>query len=227
MLEKISLIVEDGKVYCSSLQIAEYFDKEHKSVLASIDNLIEMDSELGRQDFMPSSYVNLQNKPQRCFLMTRDGFMFLAMGFTGEAAYKIKKLIIAEFNRMESELKDLTKMNPFELMVKQAQALLDHDLALKAQQKQLEATTNQVVQLTSTVTELVGGLGYVTVKGYATRVKRPLDTNTASKLGRACTKLCKERGLKKSEVNDERHGTVGSYPTEIVKEVFDAYFLIN
>lgn len=227
MLEKIVLTVEDGKVYCSSLQIAEYFTKEHKNVLSSINNLIEMDSELDRLTFKPMSYPDSYGRSQRGFLMTRDGFMFLAMGFTGEAAYKIKKLIVAEYNRMESELKDLTKMNPFELMVKQAQALLDHDLAIKAQQKQLDATTSQVVQLTNTVTELVGGLGYVTIKGYATRVKRSLDNQTAIKLGRACTKLCKERGLKKSDVNDERHGTVGSYPTEIVKEVFDAYYLIN
>ena len=142
-------------------------------------------------------------------------------------ADRIQDIIAEGFLLLRDMLTQTVSMNPFELMVKQAQALLDHDLAIKAQQKQLDATASQVVQLTNTVTELVGGLGYVTVKGYATRVKRPLDNQTAVKLGKACSKLCKERGLKKSDVNDERHGTVGSYPTEIVKDVFDAYFLFN
>ena len=55
--------------------------------------------------FYESTYVNSQNKKQPMYLMNRDGFTLLAMGFTGEKALKWKIKYIAAFNAMESELK--------------------------------------------------------------------------------------------------------------------------
>lgn len=223
MLEKISLIVENGKVYCSSIQIAEYFTKEHRTVLRSIDSLIDIDNELALHDFVQSSYLDSQGKTQRCFLMTRDGFMFLAMGFTGEAAYKIKKKIIAEYNRMESELRELTKLSPAEFLVYQAQRILEHERALALHQKQIEATNVRIDAISDKVSELSGERGYMSILGYAKKINHSIDTNTASKLGKACSNLCRKRNHEIKKLNHEMYGIVGSYPLEVLKEVFDSY----
>jgi Rha family phage regulatory protein len=90
-------------VTTSSLNVAEYFGKQHKNVLQAIQN-IECSEEFRRLNFQPSSYVNEQNKKQPCFEITKDGFAFLAMGFTGKKAAEFKERYINAFNRMLADL---------------------------------------------------------------------------------------------------------------------------
>jgi phage regulator Rha-like protein len=40
------------------------------------------------------------------YRLTRDGFVFLTMGFTGAKAAQFKQWYIEEFNRMEAALRD-------------------------------------------------------------------------------------------------------------------------
>lgn len=101
----LGLSVREGKVVVSSRDVAEKFGKRHDNVLRDIENL-ECSPEFGRLNFEESSYINKQNKLQPEVLMTRDGFTFLAMGFTGAKAAQFKEAYIAEFNRMEAELKN-------------------------------------------------------------------------------------------------------------------------
>ena len=101
MLELVS--ITDQKAMTTSLIIAEAFEKQHKDVLRSISN-VECSDEFRRRNFAPSSYMNSQNKMMPLFNITRDGFTFLAMGFTGKAAAEFKEKFIAAFNVMEQEL---------------------------------------------------------------------------------------------------------------------------
>ena len=91
--------------------VAQFFEKEHKTVLRSIEAILAPDSgfseEFGRHNFAPSSYVNRQNKKQPCYAITRDGFTALAMGFTGKKASHFKELYIRRFNEMEQVLHSL------------------------------------------------------------------------------------------------------------------------
>lgn len=91
----------DGKARVNSLQVAERFGKDHKSVLRAIDDLL---SALpgDQRNFTPSFYQELQSvKKHRCFELDRDGFSLLAMGFTGSEALKWKLLYIQAFNDLE------------------------------------------------------------------------------------------------------------------------------
>ncbi|MBR1486410.1 MAG: Rha family transcriptional regulator, partial [Synergistaceae bacterium] len=58
-------------------------------------------------NFRQSSYINEQNKKQPCYVLTRDGFTALAMGFTGEKANRFKEAYIKRFNEMEAQIKYL------------------------------------------------------------------------------------------------------------------------
>lgn len=97
--------VQDGKMTVSSKQIADHFGKVHRQVLRDIRELIkDAGGEFGEHNFVPSSYISLQNKELPCYLLTRDGFSLLAMGFTGKKAIEWKVKYIKAFNEMESAL---------------------------------------------------------------------------------------------------------------------------
>lgn len=98
-----ALTVIDGTITTTSNQIADHFGKRHDLVLRAIRNL-ECSDDFRLRNFAESSYVNAQGKEQPCYRMTRDGFVFLAMGFTGKNAAHWKEAYITAFNQMEREL---------------------------------------------------------------------------------------------------------------------------
>lgn len=95
--------IQEGKPVVNSLKVAEKFGKAHRSVLLAIRNL-DCSSDFILHNFMQSSYTNKQNKTVPCYLLTRDGFSFLCMGFTGKEAARWKEAYINAFNQMEKAL---------------------------------------------------------------------------------------------------------------------------
>lgn len=82
-----------------SLKVAEYFGKDHAHVLRDIKAL-DCSQEFRESNFGFSNYVTEQRHRVPKINMTFDGFMFLAMGYRGKKAAKLKEAYIAEFNRM-------------------------------------------------------------------------------------------------------------------------------
>lgn len=87
----------------TSLDIAETFGKDHFHVLRDIDK-IGCSEEFRQSNFGLSSYVSTQNKELPMYIITRDGFTLLVMGYTGELAMKFKEAYIKQFNAMEAAL---------------------------------------------------------------------------------------------------------------------------
>ena len=90
--------------FCSSLQVAQEFGREHKNVLRDIQ-MLDCSDDFRRLNFELSSYQNEQNKRQPMFLMKKDGFIFLVMGYRGKKAAAIKEAYIKRFNDMEQFIK--------------------------------------------------------------------------------------------------------------------------
>ena len=89
----------------TSLQVAEHFGKNHKDVLRDIRQLLESDEDgFGERNFALSSYLSEQNKELPMYVMSKDGFVLLVMGYTGSEAMRMKKAYIARFNEMEKAL---------------------------------------------------------------------------------------------------------------------------
>lgn len=103
-LPPIPMIVRDGQARVTSREVAEIFGKRHNDVLTRIRDL-DCSPGFGLRNFSQSSYMNAQNKPQPMVELTRDGFTFLAMGFTGPRAAQFKEAFIAAFNAMEDQLR--------------------------------------------------------------------------------------------------------------------------
>ena len=97
---------QEGEVFTTSRQIAELFEKEHFNVLRAIDNL-ECDDEFTKLNYEFCFESNeLQNgKPLRYVNMTKDGMVFLVMGFTGKKAAQFKLLYIRAFNWMVDQIR--------------------------------------------------------------------------------------------------------------------------
>lgn len=105
---------QNNKVVTTSLKIAEVFGKEHQHILRDIRELIDGVSKIGDTPmFEETTYIHPQNKQQYpMFLMNRDGFALLAMGFTGDKALRFKMAYINAFNEMEKALKAMQPKLP-------------------------------------------------------------------------------------------------------------------
>lgn len=99
-------VSQTGKLATDSFLVAEYFSKPHKDVLAKVRQ-VNCSTEFTERNFSLCHKNNeLQNnKIQPFYQMTKDGFMFLVMGFTGKKAAAIKEAYITAFNQMAEKLK--------------------------------------------------------------------------------------------------------------------------
>ena len=102
--------VADGQIVVSSRNIAEHFEKRHADVLAGIEN-IKTENSAVTPMFCETTYTAGTGKAYKEYLMNRDGFSLLVMGFTGKKALEWKIKYIQAFNAMEEELRNPSKTN--------------------------------------------------------------------------------------------------------------------
>lgn len=113
----------EEKILTTSRKISEKFKKAHYEVICAIEGrvsenakdvkvknkgiineLIEAGISQLENYFILSEYES-RGKKHKEYLVTKDGFTLLAMGFTGSEAVKWKLEYINAFNAMENELK--------------------------------------------------------------------------------------------------------------------------
>lgn len=141
MENQIKITTSNGELVVSSRQVAENFGKEHSKVIRSIEGIANFGDTQGM--FHKVSYVNEQNGQEyKEYLMNRDGFSLLVMGFTGKEAMEWKIKYIEAFNAMEKKL----SKPQLTLTEQMAQGLL-------AAQQLLAEKSKQVEHLTTTIEE--------------------------------------------------------------------------
>lgn len=95
--------VENGRAVTTSVAVAEFFGKLHKNVIQKIE-MLECSSQFTELNFKPGEYTDSTGRKLPMYQITKNGFVFLVMGFTGKKAAAFKEAYIAEFDRMENEL---------------------------------------------------------------------------------------------------------------------------
>ncbi len=105
------VIMHDQQAVTTSLILAEAFDKKHKNVIQTIEAKINTaeNSALLKNMFIEDSYTASNGKQNRMYYLNRDGFTFIAMGFTGHKADEFKLKYINAFNQMEKQIKEKTQ----------------------------------------------------------------------------------------------------------------------
>lgn len=135
-MNEIILSTQNGEPVASSRQIAESFGKEHKHVLTAIRQILVAENSATKFFHETAFEYRGQKFPE--YMMNRDGFSLLVMGFTGKAALEWKLKYIAAFNAMEKQLAQRPQLSRSELM---AQALI-------AAHDELEHKDRQIAELT-------------------------------------------------------------------------------
>ena len=141
MENQIKITTSNGELVVSSRQVAENFGKEHSKVIRSIEGIANFGDTQGM--FHKVSYVNEQNGQEyKEYLMNRDGFSLLVMGFTGKEAMEWKIKYINAFNEMEKKL----SKPQLTLTEQMAQGLLAAQQLLSEKNKQVEHLTATIEQ---------------------------------------------------------------------------------
>lgn len=105
MLVEVKRVNKEEKTVVSSLDVAETFEKEHKHVLEDVRRISDnLDTAEFSALFYETEYKASNGKKNPMYLMNRDGFTLLVMGYTGEKAMKFKLAYIKQFNAMEKAL---------------------------------------------------------------------------------------------------------------------------
>lgn len=107
--QELSLVaVENEHAVTTSLRVAEVFGKQHKDVLKAVKSL-DCSEDFHKRNFaLMQKSIKIGNGAERkspMYYITRDGFMFLVMGFTGKTAAKWKEAYIKAFNEMEAKIR--------------------------------------------------------------------------------------------------------------------------
>ena len=120
--QEVQFDTQNNQIFCTSLDVAKVFDKEHKNILRDIENILNDLREIGdlqcKLNFELSFKVRKiqgfkgRERKYPYYNLTRDGFSLLAMGFTGKLQWKI--LFINAFNEMEKLLqKEIKSPNKY------------------------------------------------------------------------------------------------------------------
>ena len=133
--------MQGGEVRADSRDVASYFRKRHADVLRAIRDLQCSDG-FRRCNFASFKINDLPEEATSHVTMTKDGFAFLVMGFTGAAAAVFKEAYIERFNAMEAEMRAGPVVDPM--------AILNDPAALRGL---LLANTEKVLALQGKVAE--------------------------------------------------------------------------
>lgn len=132
-MEEVSLILVDGMATCTSMDIADRFDKVHRDVIRAIENVrSDLDPDFNLRNFAQIEFVDRKGRAHKAYRLTRDGFSLIAMGFTGRSALEWKVKYIDAFNAMEAELRRI--------------AVVDHSDEIKAIREEVDAAVTLMLE---------------------------------------------------------------------------------
>lgn len=108
-MENLTIVFEkDNQAVTTSKMVANYFSRTHNHILRDIENLkSNLSLQFWTANFLKPDYIS-RGKKYAEYLMTKDEFTILAMGFTGAKAVQFKEAYIKAFNKMEHLLKGNT-----------------------------------------------------------------------------------------------------------------------
>ncbi|PRD13962.1 Rha family transcriptional regulator [Pantoea coffeiphila] len=148
------VMIHNGKAVTTSRAVAQYFHKQHQHITQKISHLDCSDH------FLTSNFslVNFEHRGNTydAYEITKNGFIFLVIGFTGKKAAAFKEAYIAAFDRIEAELHASQQSYPFDgrllLTVKDGRLVSSRVLP-----------SNQHVMTIEEFLELAGRAGYIVI----------------------------------------------------------------
>lgn len=226
---------QNDQVVTTSLKVAEVFEKEHKHVLDAVRRLMRSaENSAVIQMFQESIYLDEQGKERPMFIMNRDGFTLLAMGFNGKKALDFKVEYINAFNKMEAELKSqqAKQLTAAESLLQSVQLLVAHERQLsllEQKQENMQRAMNGLFDRVNSLSfendmmkqKLNNEIERYTVIGYCSLHKIDITRKEAAIIGGACARMCKKENIPTESIADPRFGKVNTYPSEIIAKCYE------
>lgn len=236
---------QNDQVITSSYKVAETFEKNHSDVVRSIDRLIsrlqptdyQCDAKMRSGIIFEAHFEDIPQpnggtKKAKYFIMNKDAFTLLAMGFTGAKAVEFKIKYINEFNQMEAELKSqqTKQLTAAESLLQSVQLLVAHErqlAILEHNQKNMQGAISSLydkvygMQFETDMVKqkLNNEIDRYTVIGYCSAHNIPMTRKEAAIIGSTCSRMCKKRNILVESIADPRFGKVNTYPSELIAEV--------
>ena len=185
----------------SSVQIAQLTNKSHSNLMKSIRKMEETWIKVNGVRFNLVNYLDKKGESRPMYQLSKTECLYIATKFNDEARARL----ILRWESLEN-----TAKSPAEQLLQNAQLLVEQERRvnqIEEKVKVLEAKT-------------VTRPDYFTIAGYATLNGMNVNLKIASRLGRAASKLCKDRGLLTDSIPDARYGKVKMYPTVVLEDVF-------
>lgn len=221
---ELSIPIQQGittKKTITSLELVEQinlFRKEegkdvelqHKSMLAIIRD--EFEEEIGQQKILPTSYKDQWNREQPMFELT------IAQGkqvLLRESKF-VRRHVVAWLERFEEANKPMTAG---EILMAQAQGMIALEKAQQLQAQQIALQNERLTKIEAKIT--TKNEDYFTISGYSNIIGKKVPLQTAIALGRKAAKICVQRDIPMGNEYDAKYGFVKSYPTEVLREVFE------
>ena len=235
---------QNDQVCTSSFKVAEFFEKNHPDVVRAIDRLrdklqstdFQCDAKMSSEIIFEEHFEDIPQpnggiKKGKYFIMNKDAFTLLAMGFTGKRVLEFKIAYINEFNKMEAELKSqqTKQLSAAESLLQSVQLLVAHErqlAILEHNQKNMQGAISSLydkvygMQFQTNMIEqkLNNEIDRYTVIGYCSAHNIPMTLTEASIIGGMCSRMCKKRNIPLEPIADRRFGKVNTYPSELIAE---------
>ncbi len=161
--------LKNEQALTDSLMVAEMFGKRHDHVLVKIAKILNDSPENSGQCFHKTRYKDASGKWNTKYLINRDGFTFLVMGFTGKKADEWKWKYIDAFNQMEKILTE--KQTSVWLETRQQGKLIrkgETDVLQKLVEYAREQGSGHADMLYMTYTKLANRMAGITTRDSAT-----------------------------------------------------------
>lgn len=183
---------------------------QHKSMLAIIRD--EFEEEIGQQKILPTSYKDQWNREQPMFeLSIAQGKQVLLR----ESKF-VRRHVVAWLERFEESNKPMTAG---EILMAQAQGMIALEKAQQLQAQQIALQNERLTKIEAKIT--TKNEDYFTISGYSNIIGKKVPLQTAIALGRKAAKICVQRDIPMGNEYDAKYGFVKSYPTEVLREVFE------
>ncbi|WP_311324490.1 hypothetical protein [Capnocytophaga sputigena] len=183
---------------------------QHKTMLAIIRD--EFEEEIGQQKILPTSYKDQWNREQPMFKLT------IAQGkqvLLRESKF-VRRHVVAWLERFEEANNPMTAG---EILMAQAQGMIALEKAQQLQAQQIALQNERLTKIEAKIT--TKNEDYFTISGYSNIIGKKVPLQTAIALGRKAAKICVQRDIPMGNEYDAKYGFVKSYPTEILREVFE------
>ena len=238
---------QNDQVITSSYKVAETFEKNHSDVVRSIDRLVsrlqaadyQCDAKMRsgiifKEHFEDVPQPNGGTKKAKYFIMNKDAFTLLTMGFTGAKALEFKIKYINAFNKMEDELKSqqTKQLSAAEYLTQRLKLIgaLETDVEmLEHNQKNMQNAINGLFDMVYGMSfeanlmkqKLNNEIERYTVIGYCSLHKIDITRKEAAIIGGACARMCKKENIPTESIADPRFGKVNTYPSEIIAKCYE------